>query len=249
MWCRGSAVIALGLVAGCDVVFRLDDLAATDDSGVPVDSQDDANVVDGRTIDPRITAQFDFEGNLVDTVSGGVGVCVGPGCADFGSGKHGMAITLNGSECVQFLLTNPARFTVAMWINKYTDIGQSVVAKPVGTLGSNSFQVDTETNRTVRFITWNGLSNAFTTEAAAFELNQWQHIAVTFDGDAKRLFVNGVMSPSVATSEQVVFDAAPLLIGCDRDSGNHVRFFAGRIDEVIVYNAALTAGEIAALAL
>jgi hypothetical protein len=86
-------------------------------------------------------------------------------------------------------------------------------------------------------------------EPTAFQLNQWQHIAVTFDGDAKRLFVNGVQSPSVATDEDVVFDGAPLLIGCDRDSGTHVRFFVGQIDEVVVYKAALTAAEIVALAL
>jgi hypothetical protein len=140
MWGRGSAVIALGVFAGCDVVFRLDDLrgtGGTGDSGVDVGSADAS--IDGDTIDPRITAQFDFEGNLVDTTSGGIGVCVSSGCSDFAAGKHGMAIALNGSECVQFPLPGSPQFTVAMWINKLSDSGQSVVAKPVGTGGSNSF--------------------------------------------------------------------------------------------------------------
>ncbi|HEY5924942.1 MAG TPA: LamG domain-containing protein, partial [Kofleriaceae bacterium] len=91
-------------------------------------------------------------------------------------------------------------------------------------------------------------TNSVTAQGDAFLLNQWQHIAVTFDGDAKKLFVNGTLFPAVATGEQVVGDSSPLLIGCDRDSGAVSRFYAGLIDKVIIYSAALSETDVAMLA-
>jgi hypothetical protein len=39
-----------------------------------------------------------------------------------------------------------------------------------------------------------------------------------------------------------------MLIGCDHDTNTYSRFFAGMLDEVVVYKRALTAAEISLLA-
>ena len=79
--------------------------------------------------------------------------------------------------------------------------------------------------------------------AAALPLNTWTHLAATYDGTTLRLFVNGSLVGSRAV-------ASPLLTstGVLRFGGNSVwgEFFAGRIDEVRLYNRALTAAEIQA---
>ncbi len=71
--------------------------------------------------------------------------------------------------------------------------------------------------------------------------NQWTHLAATYDGTTQRLYVNGneVASQSVSGSIQVSD-------GVLRIGGTSVwtQFFKGRIDEVRIYNRALTAGEI-----
>ena len=78
---------------------------------------------------------------------------------------------------------------------------------------------------------------------AVLPLNTWTHLAATYDGTTLRLYVNGSQVGSRAV-------ASPLLTstGVLRFGGNSVwgEFFAGRIDEVRLYNRALTAAEIQA---
>ena len=72
-------------------------------------------------------------------------------------------------------------------------------------------------------------------------LNAWSHLAATFDGSTVRLFVNGVQAGSLPFSGSMAASTGPLRLG-----GNGVwgEWFAGLIDEVRVYNRALSASEI-----
>ena len=49
------------------------------------------------------------------------------------------------------------------------------------------------------------------------------------------------------TGVQIAYDAHPVLIGCDNDYGSTVLPFTGKLDEVSIYNRALSASEIAAI--
>src|SRR2546430_9039414 len=74
-------------------------------------------------------------------------------------------------------------------------------------------------------------------------LNTWTHLAGTFDGATMRLYVNGVEVASQAQTAALTATAGTLQIGADSYTGEN---FAGRIDEVRIYNRALTAAEIQA---
>jgi hypothetical protein len=79
---------------------------------------------------------------------------------------------------------------------------------------------------------------------APLPLNTWTHLAVTYDNATLRLYVNGAQVASRALSGRLPISAGPLKIG-----GNSVwgEYFRGTIDEVRVYNRALSAVEIATL--
>jgi hydrogenase maturation factor HypE len=72
-------------------------------------------------------------------------------------------------------------------------------------------------------------------------LNAWTHLAATFNGSTLILYVNGVQVGSRAVSGAILTSTGALRIG-----GNSVwgEFFQGRIDEIRIYNRALTQPEI-----
>ena len=76
---------------------------------------------------------------------------------------------------------------------------------------------------------------------ALLPLDAWSHLAATYDGAWLRLFVNGSQVSQVAQTGPITVSAGVLHIG-----GNAVwsEWFAGRIDEVRLYNRALTAAQI-----
>jgi glucose/arabinose dehydrogenase len=77
--------------------------------------------------------------------------------------------------------------------------------------------------------------------ASALPVNTWTHLAATYDGAALRLYVNGSPVGSRALSGAIATSGAPLRLG-----GNAVygEFFRGRVDDVRIYNRALSAAEI-----
>lgn len=71
--------------------------------------------------------------------------------------------------------------------------------------------------------------------------NVWTHLAGTYDGATQRLYINGVQVASQPRTGSMPTTASPLRMG-----GNSLwgEYFTGRIDEVRVYNRALTASEV-----
>ena len=71
----------------------------------------------------------------------------------------------------------------------------------------------------------------------------WTHVAATYDGTTQRLYVNGTQVSTSAVAGTIATSNSPLKIG-----GNSIwgEWFNGLIDEVRVYNRALSAAEIQA---
>jgi hypothetical protein len=96
------------------------------------------------------------------------------------------------------------------------------------------------TNRAAGYVRIAGGDQA-SRSTAALPLNTWTHLAVTYGGGTIRFYVNGVQVASRALSGGIAITGQPLRIGGNAPWGE---FFSGLIDEVRVYNRALTAAEI-----
>ena len=78
---------------------------------------------------------------------------------------------------------------------------------------------------------------------AALVVGTWAHLALTYDGAALRLYVNGVQVASRSRTGNLLTSANPLQIGGD---SLHGQYFSGIIDEVRIFSRARTASEIQA---
>jgi hypothetical protein len=77
---------------------------------------------------------------------------------------------------------------------------------------------------------------------SALPLNTWSHLATTYDGITQRIFVNGVEVGNRPQAGNIVVGTGVLRIGGNTSYTGES--YAGAIDEVHVYNRALSAAEV-----
>jgi hypothetical protein len=199
---------------------------------------------------PSVTpiASYGFEegsGTLVADVSGRGHHGVVDGPAWNTNGRFGRSLTFDGIDDLITIdstsLLNPlTAMTLEAWVFPTTTAGtRDIIIKEgenadVYNLYARNWQGLPESNVNIE-------GAPITAEGAALPANQWTHVAGTYNGSVVRLFVNGVQVAVTTQAGTVTPSAGPLRIG-----GNSLwgEFFQGRIDEVRVYNRALTQAEI-----
>ncbi|OIO00097.1 MAG: hypothetical protein AUJ49_10155 [Desulfovibrionaceae bacterium CG1_02_65_16] len=130
--------------------------------------------------------------------------------------------------------------TIACWVS-LREAGTT--APLVYKRGSYTLQVNS--NRTLSLI----LTNGGTTTVTTYSWNtlgsnaKWYHVAATWNGATVRLYINGSQARSTNTSRTAATTSNALLIG-----GNGSTSFDGRIDDLYLYDRALSAAEITGLA-
>jgi beta-galactosidase len=74
----------------------------------------------------------------------------------------------------------------------------------------------------------------------------WHHVAGMYDGAEMRLYVDGKLDTAKPASGRILTNESPVFIGANAEKPG--RCFNGLIADVRVYNYALNADEIAAVA-
>lgn len=80
--------------------------------------------------------------------------------------------------------------------------------------------------------------------------NQWTHFVDTYDGSTVKIYINGVLQVEAAYSLGIFQGTDAVGIGASVGGGTPNQFlspFGGKIDEISLYNRALSAGEVQAL--
>ncbi|MBI1908579.1 MAG: LamG domain-containing protein [Deltaproteobacteria bacterium] len=75
-------------------------------------------------------------------------------------------------------------------------------------------------------------------------LNSWTHVVVTRDDGSSSIYLNGLKVASSTTSAAWVANTLSLWLGVNVNGNTIYEFFSGRMDEVAIYNRALSTAEI-----
>lgn len=223
----------------------------------PTTGPADAAPSDGPTDPSGLVAWYAFDGDLHDALGGPDGSCVSSSsCPVVIAGHHGPAIELDGTSCVQVVdsgaLDLPT-LTLSIWLRAEA-LGPNAtqVSKRVDAGGSfyDSWQLEIPSSPSAsESFTYKGsaANEEVVSAAGAIELGVWQHVAATFDGTTKRLYIGGVRVASQPESQALSYDTHPMLIGCD-DNATLVEHFQGALDDLKIFDRALSDAEIADLA-
>jgi hypothetical protein len=167
------------------------------------------------------------------------------GAAWSASGHQGAALSFSANGWVNIpdaaSLDLTSAMTIEAWVRPTSGTGWRTVMLKEAT-NALSYALYSANNAS-RPGTWTSTSGAdyFVLGTAAVPTNAWTHLATTYDGATLRFFVNGVQVNSRTGVPPISPSNGPLRIG-----GNGVwgEYFRGLIDDVRIYNRALTATEI-----
>jgi len=200
---------------------------------------------------PALVARYSFDGNTNDVSVNANHPIVTSGSPTFVAGKYGAALDLSGVSQYTMLpanlLASVTNFTIALWVNwdggaawqRIFDFGNGTDQYMLLTPGSGS--------GTLRFaITTNSYFSEQILETSPLPVGQWQHVAITRSGNAARLYTNGVLAmTNVITITPATFNPALNYLGDSQYDADPL--FNGRLDELFIYNYALSNAEITRL--
>jgi hypothetical protein len=223
----------------------------------------------GVTLDARadLVSIWHADGNANDSV--GVNNGILEGGVTFAPGKLGQAFKFNGIDGSVVVPNSSSlnlknSWTLSAWI--YTTsltphppgYAQGIISKVGGPTGNNGYQLAIEDNYDPNPYGWhpgeawvgfNSQGEPWPTSVVnsgpKIKNDEWTHIAVTYDNDYERLYVNGSLVGSLHVGPKSVAESTSNL-RISMDDNRNVPF-EGLIDEVHIYNNALSSQEIAQL--
>ncbi len=173
-------------------------------------------------------------------------------------GKVGQAFILgrNNADVIQAPDAPNLDFTNAFTIEMWAAPAQAGLATgqtfflskgDLNSVSTQSYGIMFTPDRKIVNRVGNGTGIDQLASSLSISLNEFTHIAATYDGTALRVYINGVLDASQATSIGTLLNTSgPMVIGGAYFS-NSPRSLIGAIDEPSLYNRALSDAEISAI--
>ncbi len=187
------------------------------------------------------TADSSSSGNGGQLKNGTAATCWNNGaCPSWATGKLGNALQFDGvGDYVAITQTNfalPSAFSVAAWVkaNSYQNLDYVLWRnddRPGIRMNSNKWWFGVDGN----------YGNAFSS-TSDIQTGTWTHLALSFTGSVGKGYINGI--EEVSRNDATYAQGTTLRIGWDGATG---RQFDGIIDEVRIYNKALSPDDMMSL--
>ncbi|MBN3035945.1 MAG: hypothetical protein JW861_10195 [Bacteroidales bacterium] len=199
-----------------------------------------------------LIAWYPFNGNTLDASGHGYdAVNYGATLTDDRFGNPNSAYAFNGisqymdipgTESMNF---ETGGFSLAVWIS-FTDPAQNrpFIAKHISGIQSGYFLAVRPDEKLQFYLT--GEPGLYTSES--YNDGQWHLLVGVFDGSTMHLYVDGMLKAS-QTRNHTNYNSTTIKFGSlDAGPGGPGLFYSGKLDDIRIYNRALTANEVVQLA-
>jgi hypothetical protein len=171
----------------------------------------------------------------------------------YGTGVFSQAGVFNGSSSVITLpilnVSGSQPRTISAWINPQSIVNYQTIYNSGGSNGLESFSVGTKDSR----IYFSSLNADLETNTGVLSTNTWYNVVVTYNGgnistDSLKIYVNGINQNTTKLGGGTsVLNTTNLNYAIGKRTTFNDNYFNGSIDQVRIFNTALTPLEVEAL--
>ena len=148
------------------------------------------------------------------------------------------------------IFNNPSAITISVWIRPNNTEHGKIIAKGFN-VGSNRAGFTWEVANmpgTIRFGVSDGSNYTDVLSNNTVNVGSWHHIVGTYNGSVTSIYLDGVLENSnTAISGKLNNETGPLQIGRENSGGSGNAEFNGSIDDIRIYNYAISEMEISDL--
>jgi hypothetical protein len=169
------------------------------------------------------------------------------------AGKLGQAVNLDGvddyiNDTIAPSSTYKA-FTIESWFNAASTVGTITAINSGGAAGSGigicpASNAYCTQNSFVGNIVDKGVLKTTLYTTQAYNDGNWHHGVLSYDGSVARLYVDGVEKANATLNYNLSWPTTYAVAGSG--TGAHWSRFTGKLDEIAIYNRALSANEVTA---
>lgn len=249
-----APLIMLALVAGCGRISFDARGDGGNGDGSNGGSTVDAPISNGLVAWYKLEGQLDLPPGVFDSSGNGHhGLCASV-CPVPAVDRHGgMGAQLFDGATTELVIPTTAgfdlpTFTVATWFYPNANNPnpfEILVSRAFGGAQANSFALDVANGSLLEY--YSQPDNSLFGVSVYLYL-QWQHVAITFDGTTKRIYYMGALETEITAAAPVTYDAHPITIGTDISGESYAYHFDGRLDDVMIFDRALSQAELTDLA-
>jgi hypothetical protein len=163
------------------------------------------------------------------------------GDATTGSGKFGNGVSLDGTGDYVVdsngLGTFSDKITIAAWI-KPSALGTT---RKAFIANESIFKLDIDTDSKIRFLTGENWGGSLLKNNTALTTQNWYLVTAVYDGSTKKIYLNGQLDSTIGSTSGSIGTSSSFYLG---DYGANLNPYAGSLDEVRIYNRALSPDEV-----
>ncbi len=227
------------LYYGLILLMHLDENPAVEGTII----KDEANKLNyGLPVAPQFNGILHSSGSK--SVEGKIGTAINfDGMKDYIEVKDGMASPLR-----------PSNISIAMWC--YVESLESNQARCKVSKWDKQYSIYLDSDNKFKFVGGISASNGASTtgiESNALKQTGWHHVAVTNDGNHFKIYVDGKLDVFIPGKKLTMWNGADYSINLGRDAIPYYdkttipKYYPGTIDELAIWNRALTSQEITRL--
>ena len=199
-----------------------------------------------------LIAYYPFDGNANAKIGTLNGTVSGATLTTGRNNDDDTAYSFDGvDDYIEFgagMLSGDGEFSILIWINTSSSTTQKRILSQRNGGFQGIYKLDLLTNGKIKFLTYSTTNEWIVTSSSALNDGNWHHLALVQKDNGGQMYLNGSLDQTDNSSGKVnLTSTIKTYLGKEGRNNSSDWYYSGKVDDLKIYNRALSASEIQTL--